>query len=167
MAGTGGMRRVRTGRTVGAAALVAALAVGVAGCSDSDTSPSDAASKAVSAASSAASKASDVVASATAKAQEKFDDIKGGVDAKSDVKLGDVGEDGGRATVPVTVTNSASSQKSFAVQVDFRDSGGNLLDTVVLTVSDVDADTSKDAKATSNRSLDGDVTADVSRAMRY
>ncbi|MEV5612998.1 hypothetical protein [Streptomyces sp. NPDC052225] len=157
---------VRGVRVAGAALFAAALALGVTGC-DSDTSPSDAASKAVGAASSAASKASDVVASATAQAQEKFDDIKGGVDAKDDVKLGDVSKDDGRATVPVSITNGADAKKSYAVQVDFRDSGGNLLDTVVLTVKDVDADTSKDAKATSNRSLDGDVTADVARAMRY
>jgi hypothetical protein len=67
----------------------------------------------------------------------------------------------------VTVTNSASSQKSYAVQVNFRDKSGNLLDTVVVTVSDVAAGASKDATARSNRTLSGDVTADVARAVRH
>ncbi|WP_353942171.1 hypothetical protein ABII15_11335 [Streptomyces sp. HUAS MG91] len=154
-------------RATGAAVAAVALALAAAGCSDSDTSPSGAASKAASAASSAASRGSDVVASATAEAGKKLDDIKGGVNAKGDVKLGDVSTDGGRATVPVTVDNGQSDKKSYAVQVDFRDKSGNLLDTVVVTVNDVGADASKTATARSNRSLDGDVTADVARALRH
>ncbi|MYW64657.1 hypothetical protein GTY65_11340 [Streptomyces sp. SID8379] len=152
---------------MGAAAAVVALTLGAAGCSDGDTSPSDAASKAGSAVSSAASKASDVVASATAEASQKFNEFKDGVDAKDDVKLGDVAKDGDRSTVPVTATNGQSSTKSYMVQVDFRDGGGNLLDTVVVSVGDVEAGKSKEATARSNRSLDGDVTADVSRALRH
>ncbi|MFD8569608.1 hypothetical protein [Streptomyces sp. NPDC059639] len=154
-------------RAAGAAAAVLALTLAAAGCSDSDTSPSDAASKAASAASSAVSRGSDAVASATAEAGKKLDEIKGGVDAKGDVKLGDVSTDGDRATVPVTVDNGQSDTKSYAVQVAFRDKGGNLLDTVVVTVNDVGADASKKATARSNRSLDGDVTADVTRALRH
>ncbi|MBO1333281.1 hypothetical protein [Streptomyces sp. VRA16 Mangrove soil] len=153
-------------RAMGAVAAVAVLTLTAAGCSD-DTSPSDAASKAASAAASATAKIGDTVASATAEAGKKLDEFKGGVNAKDDVKLGDVTKDGGRATVPVTVTNSESATRSYAVQVDFRDSGGNLLDTIALTVSNVEAGKSKEATARSNRSLDGDVTADVARALRH
>ncbi|MCQ4207130.1 hypothetical protein M4J07_003472 [Streptomyces longispororuber] len=150
------MAGMRGGRAVGATVLAAALAVGVAGCSDSDTSPSD-----------AASKAADVLASATAEAQDKIDEFKNGVDAKGDVKLGDVTKDGDRATVPVTATNGASSTKSYLVLVSFKDSGGNTLDTVALNVNGVEAGTSKEATARSHRSLDGDITADVTRALRH
>ncbi|MGY0023495.1 hypothetical protein [Streptomyces sp. cg35] len=162
------MTSMRGVRAMGAALLTAALAVGAAGCSDSDnSSPSSSASKAASAVSSAASRAGDVVASATAQAGKKFDEFKNGVNAKNDVKLGSVGSQDGRVTVPVTVSNSASSTKSFLVQVDFKDSSGNRLDTVALTVSDVAAGQSKDATARSNRSLDGDVRVDVARALQH
>ncbi|NEB79864.1 hypothetical protein G3I40_32290 [Streptomyces sp. SID14478] len=148
-----GMRGVRT---MGATLLAAALAVGAAGCSDSDTSPSD-----------AASKVGEVVSSATAEAQKKVDEFKDGTDAKGEVKLGDVRKDDGRATVPVTVTNGQSSQKSYLVLVAFKDSGGNTLDTVALNVNDVAANASKQASARSHRSLDGDVKADIVRALRH
>ncbi|MFB6679769.1 hypothetical protein ACFVDQ_40765 [Streptomyces sp. NPDC057684] len=143
--------------------LVAAVLLVAAGCSDSDTSPSDAVSKAAS----AASRGGDVVASATAKAQEELDRIKGGVNAKGDIALGGVKKDGDRLTVPVTATNRSGSQASYAVQVNFRDSSGNLLDMVVVTVDDVDNGKSKEATARSNRNLTGDVKADVGRALRH
>ncbi|WP_425834677.1 hypothetical protein [Streptomyces fractus] len=162
-----GARGARGVRAAGAALCVAALTVAAAGCSDDGDSPSGAASKAASAASSAASRASDVVASATAEAQRKFDDFKDGVDAKGDVKLGDVKSDGDRTTVPVTVSNGASDTKSYVVEVDFKNGDDKLVDTVVLNVSDVKGGGSKDATARSTHSLDGDITAGVSRALRH
>ncbi|MHB9754140.1 hypothetical protein ACYBSK_07180 [Streptomyces sp. BYX5S] len=158
--------RTTTVRATAAALCVAALAATATACSDDDT-PSSAASKAASAASSAASRASDVVASATAEAQRKFDDFKDGVDAKSDVELGDVDSDGNRATVPVTVDNGTSGTKSYVVQIGFKNGDGKLVDTVVLNVNDVPGGDSKDATARSTHSLDGDVTAEVSRALRH
>ncbi|MFJ9181249.1 hypothetical protein [Streptomyces sp. NPDC102360] len=160
-------RGARGARAVGAALCVAALTVAAAGCSDDGDTPSGAASKAASAASSAASRASDVVASATAEAQRKFDDFKDGVDAKGDVKLGDVNSEGNRTTVPVTVDNGTSDTKSYVVQVGFKNGDGKLVDTVVLNVNDVKGGGSKDATARSTHSLDGDITADVSRALRH
>ncbi|MFE6150877.1 hypothetical protein [Streptomyces sp. NPDC057889] len=154
-------------RGAAAALLVAPVLLVAAGCSDNDTSPSGAVSKAASAASSAASRGGDVVASATAKAKEELDRIKGGVNAKGDIALGDVTKDGDRLTVPVTATNSSGSQASYAVQVNFRDSSGNLLDAVVVTVDDVGKGKSEKATARSNRNLTGDVRADVGRALRH
>ncbi|MCX4763570.1 hypothetical protein OG562_21920 [Streptomyces sp. NBC_01275] len=168
-----------------AAACVAALA-GLTGCSD-DSSPSSVASKAASAASSAvasaaqsvggevtaaasslAAQASEAYASATAEAGRKLDDIKGGVDVTGDVKLGTPGKDSdGRSTVEVTASNTVDSTKSFSVQVDFTDTSGNWLDTVLVTVSDVPAGKTGTATAHSNRTLSGEVKAKAARAVRY
>ncbi|MEU4871886.1 FxLYD domain-containing protein [Streptomyces sp. NPDC021608] len=166
-------------RTKGVLLTAAALccAAGLTSCSGDD-SPSSVASKAASAAqsvgsrataaaSSLASQASEAYASATAEVNRRFDEIKGGVDAKDDVKLGTPGSDGDRSTVQVTVTNSAGSTKSFAVQVDFEDSGGNRLDTVLVTVSDVPAGKTGTATARSNRELSGEVKTQTARAVRY
>ncbi|MCZ0998625.1 FxLYD domain-containing protein [Streptomyces mirabilis] len=149
----------------GSAAVVLLLALGacLAGCSGS-ASPSDVAS----AASSLASEAGDSLASATAEAGRRFNEFKNGLDAKGEVKLGDrvTIDSAGRATVKATATNPTSAAKAYAIQVDFRDKGGNLLDTVVVTLNDVPAGAAKDATARSTRTLSGDVTADVARAVR-
>ncbi|MFD5759556.1 FxLYD domain-containing protein [Streptomyces sp. NPDC127044] len=149
----------------GSAAVVLLLALGacLAGCSDG-ASPSDVAS----AASSLASEAGDSLASATAEAGRRFNEFKNGLDAKGEVKLGDrvTIDSAGRATVKATATNPTSEAKTYAIQVDFRDKGGNLLDTVVVTLNDVPAGAAKDATARSTRTLSGDVTADVARAVR-
>ncbi|MDH6451557.1 MULTISPECIES: hypothetical protein [unclassified Streptomyces] len=149
------------------AALVTALALtgltGLTACSD-ENSPSSVASKVAS----AASRAGDAVSSATAEAGRRFDDIKNGVDAKADVRLGTPATaSDGRTTVAVTATNSADSSKSFAVQVDFTDKNGKLLDAVVVTVPDVPAGGSGKGTARSTHGLSGDVRAKVSRAVRY
>ncbi|KUM86247.1 MULTISPECIES: hypothetical protein [Streptomyces] len=146
------------------AALLTALALtGLTACSDDDT-PSSVASKVAS----AASRAGDTVASATAEAGRRFDDIKNGVDAKDAVRLGrPVTASDGRTTVEVTAANSAAGAKSFAVQVDFTDGSGKLLDAVVVTVPDVPAGSTGKGTARSTHRLSGDVRAKVSRAVRY
>ncbi|SFE75194.1 hypothetical protein SAMN02787118_102501 [Streptomyces mirabilis] len=170
--GTGEVHRVsgirapgvrRTGPGAVAVVLLLALGACLAGCSNG-TTPSDVAS----AASSLASEAGDSLASATAEAGRKFDEFKNGLDAKDEVKLGDrvTIDSAGRATVKATATNPTSAAKTYAIQVDFRDKGGNLLDTVVVTLNDVPAGAAKDATARSTRTLSGDVTADVARAVR-
>ncbi|WP_030600078.1 FxLYD domain-containing protein [Streptomyces fulvoviolaceus] len=146
-----------------AAALTAVTAAALTGCSD-DTTPSSVASKAAS----IASKASDVVASATAEAGRRFDDIKNGVNAKDDVRIGTPATaSDGRTTVEVTATNTADSSKSFAVQVDFTNGDGKLVDAVVVTVSDVAAGGSGKGTARSTHDLSGEVKTKVSRAVRY
>jgi hypothetical protein len=146
------------------AALLAALALtGLTACSDDD-SPSSVASKVAS----AASRAQDAVASATAEAGRRFDGIRNGVDARDDVRLGSPATaSDGRTTVEVTAANSAGSAKSFAVQVDFTDQTGKLLDAVVVTVRDVPAGGSGKATARSTHDLSGEVRAKVSRAVRH
>ncbi|MEU7427517.1 hypothetical protein [Streptomyces sp. NPDC040750] len=159
--------------TRGAAGAVLALVVGVAavGCSDSG-SPSDtagkAASEAASAASSLASQGTDALDSARAEAKRRLAEVKGGVDAKDDVTLGaaTLGGDG-KVEAEVSARNTAESAKSFAVRVDFRDKGGNLLDVVVVTLKDVPAGASRNGTARGNRKLTGAVRATVGTALRY
>jgi hypothetical protein len=149
-------------------ALALLLTPALTGCSGDD-SPSATASKAASAASSLASRAGSALASATAEAGRRLDEIKNGTDAEKDVTLGkpEAGSDS-RTTVKVTVRNTADSAKSFAVQVTFKDSGGGLLDVVIVTLSDVPAGKSADATARSTHQLSGDgVKAEVGQAVRY
>ncbi|MGY6027082.1 hypothetical protein [Streptomyces spinosirectus] len=154
-------------RWTACALLTVVVGAGTAGCSDNSNGPSSSASKAASAASSLASRGADALASATASAGKKLDELKGGIDAKDAVRLGRPTTADGRASVKVTAENSASSAKSFGVQVNFTDTSGNTLDTVVVTLSDVPAGKSGDATARSNRSLSGQVKAEVARALRY
>ncbi|MFD9004840.1 hypothetical protein ACFV0T_28435 [Streptomyces sp. NPDC059582] len=167
----------RARRATGAV-LTAVLATVLAGCSD-DTGASSPASKAASALESAgaratdaissiAAQASEAIASATAEAGRRLDEVKDGIDVKDDVRLEAPATDAdGRTTVGFTVRNTADSAKSFAVQVVFRDSGGKLLDTVVVTVSDVAADASGTGTARSTHKLSGEVKAEVGKALRY
>ncbi|WNI25149.1 FxLYD domain-containing protein [Streptomyces sp. ITFR-16] len=160
-----------TGRGVrGAGAVLVAMIVAATAtaCSDDGDSASSTASKAASAASSLASRGTDAVASATAAAGDKLNSIKDGVNASGDVTVGapDTDEDG-RATAKITVRNGTDAARSYAVQINFRDENGNLLDTSVVTVDDVPAKGSKDATARSNRKLEGDVKTEVGKALRH
>ncbi|MBG0853758.1 hypothetical protein I2W78_18355 [Streptomyces spinoverrucosus] len=144
-----------------AAALVGVVGAGSVACGGGEDSPGAQVSEAVSA-------VPDLWASATAEAQRRFDEIKGGIDAKKDVTLGDPvrGRDG-RTTVEVDVRNTADRTRSFLVQVDFTDPDGGFEDAVVVTVSDVPAGKSGTGTARSTHELPGDVRAEVERALRY
>ncbi|MFG2291954.1 hypothetical protein [Streptomyces sp. NPDC048603] len=162
-------------RGLAGAVLVAMAALGAAGCSDVQDKASDAASKAASAAesaggevSAAASKAAGAASSAAAVAGNKLDEIKNGVDAKDEVALGEPSADSeGYLKVPVTVKNTDAAKKSFAVQVDFKDEGGNRVDTVVVTVTDVPGNATGRGTARSTHRLPGTVVAETERAVRY
>ncbi|WP_406097641.1 hypothetical protein [Streptomyces sp. NBC_01013] len=160
-----------TGRGArGASAVLVAMtmAITASACSDDGDSASSTVSKAASAASSAASRGADAVASATAAAGEKLNSIKDGVNAGGDVKAGaPVTDKDGRITSKITVANGTGSTQSYAVQINFKDPSGNLLDTVVVTVDDVGSKKTKDATARSNRKLDGDVKVEVGEAVRH
>lgn len=159
--------RHRTRWATGGAALALALSAVLTGCSGDDT-PAETASKAESAVGSIASGASEAIESATAEAGRRLDDIQDGIDVKGDVRIGTpvTGSDG-RVRAEVTVRNSDDSTRSFAVQVDFKSSGGDLVDTVIVTVEHVQAGDSATATARSTHDLSGDVRTDVARAVRY
>ncbi|WP_234352869.1 hypothetical protein [Streptomyces sp. NRRL B-1140] len=154
----------------GGAALVLGLSAVLAGCSGDDT-PADTVSRAESAVgsiASGASEAAEAVESATAEAQRRLDDIQDGIDVKGDVKTGApvTGSDG-RVRTEVTARNTDDATRSFAVQVDFRDGAGQLVDTVIVTVDHVQAGHSATATARSTHDLSGEVRTEVARAVRY
>ncbi|MFJ2718733.1 hypothetical protein [Streptomyces sp. NPDC087437] len=156
--------RWTTGATL---AVAVAVVLGTTGCSGGGA-PSGSASQAASAVSSLASQADAMLSSATAEASRRLDEVKNGIDARNAVALGTPATaSDGHATVAVRVENRAGSAKSFAVRVDFKDSGGNLLDTVVVTVPGVPAGKTATATARSLRKLSGPVRAEVGTALRY
>jgi ABC-type glycerol-3-phosphate transport system substrate-binding protein len=159
--------RHRARWATGGAATALALSAVLAGCGGDD-SPADAASKAESAVESIASEAGEAVESASAEAQQRLDDIQDGADVKGDVTTGTpvTGSDG-RVRTDVTVRNTDDSARSFAVQVDFRNAGGELVDTVIVTVDHVQAGQSATATARSTHDLSGEVRTEVARAVRY
>ncbi|MFJ5729049.1 hypothetical protein [Streptomyces paradoxus] len=152
--------------TSGAATALILSAV-LAGCGGDDT-PAEAASKAESAVGSIASEAGEAVESVSAEAQQRLDDIQDGVDVKGDVTTGApvTGSDG-RVRTDVTARNTDDSARSFAVQVDFRNADGRLVDTVIVTVDHVQAGQSATATARSTHELSGEVRTEVARAVRY
>ncbi|HET6857859.1 MAG TPA: hypothetical protein VFH94_12310 [Streptomyces sp.] len=156
-------RTARTARTASAAvSLVALLALSTTACSEED------AGKAKDAVASATAKAGDAAASATAAASEKMAEVKNGVDAKGDVKVGAAKAAGDRTAAQVTVDNGTDKTHDYTVTVNFRDAGGgNLLDAVVVRVKDVAPGKSMEATARSNRTLKGETEAEVGAALRH
>ncbi|MER5600636.1 FxLYD domain-containing protein [Streptomyces sp. NPDC002265] len=168
------------GRWARGTAWAAVLAAALTGCSGGNgNTPTSPASKAASALASAgarataaisslAAQATEAISSATAEAGRRLGEVKNGVEAKDDVQLGTPATAAdGRTTVGITVKNTADSTKSFAVQVVFKDSGGKLIDTVVVTVSDVAAGKTGTATARSTHNLSGEVKTEVGSALRY
>ncbi|MFF5701471.1 hypothetical protein ACFY7H_03005 [Streptomyces sp. NPDC012794] len=155
-------------------AVLAAVVLGAAGCSDGGvpsgavSSAAEAVKSAGEAVSSAAAEAGRAAESAAAVAKDKLAEVKDGVDAKDQVTLGTVTKDAdGRTSVPVTVRNTDEGQKSFAVQVEFEDEGGKILDTVVVTVADVAGGGTGRGAARSTHELSGTVKARTGTALRY
>lgn len=145
------MTRVRA--AAGALALLLGLSLAGTGCDQ------------------AKEKAGDIVSSATAAAasaaQEKMNAIKDGVNADADVTAGATSADGDRTVARITATNPKDTTADYTVWVNFRDSGGNLLDSVVLNIDGVEAGKSKSGTARSNRSLTGATKAEVQQAVRH
>ncbi|MFJ6696551.1 FxLYD domain-containing protein [Streptomyces sp. NPDC091272] len=172
-------RATRATRATRAAVLVAALALTATACGDDDKAKAgdvvsnatkkagEAAASATAKAGEAGEKAKEAYASASASASAKFAEIKDGADAKDEVKAGAVKAAGDRSTAEVTATNKQDKEKTYTVQVDFRDGDGNRLDTVVVNVKDVAAGKNATATARSNRTLNGDVKAEIAKAVRH
>jgi hypothetical protein len=167
-----GMRVCRkswvAGMVLGAMSVGAAGAV--SGCSSSaSSSPGSSVGSAVSSAiSQGASAAGSAASQAASAAASALGDIKNGVDATSDAKVGavTVGSDG-HATTQVTVTNPTDKQHDYTVAVSFDDQNGALQDAVVVSVSGVAGKATATATARSNRQLSGTLTAKVTAAIQH
>ncbi|MGW7085317.1 FxLYD domain-containing protein [Streptomyces sp. NPDC054871] len=156
------MNHTQATRIATTAATAALLALATTACSDSDVD------KVKDRAASATAKAGEAVASATEAAASKMAEVKDGVDAKGDVKVdGPTTSENDRATAKITATNTTDKKADYTISVNFRDGDGNLLDTAVLNITDIDANKSKSATARSNRSLSGTPKAEISRALRH
>ncbi|GAA3367982.1 hypothetical protein GCM10020367_64370 [Streptomyces sannanensis] len=157
------------------AVLATIVAFGAGGCGGGEGAPSKTPSAVASVAesaksviSSAASRASEAIASATASAQQKFNEIKQGVNAKNEVKLGAPTTDSeGRTTTQVSAKNTADSTKSFLVQVNFLNPAHELQDLSVVTIENVAAGKTGTATARSTHKLSGTITVEVGRALRH
>ncbi|MFC8508579.1 hypothetical protein ACFU3J_09105 [Streptomyces sp. NPDC057411] len=146
-----------TGHRTRAAALAAGpllvLALALTGCDE------------------AKDKAGGIVSSATAAvasaAQEKMNQVKDGVNASGDVKAGATSTDGDRTVAEITATNPKDKTADYTIMVNFRDTDGNLLDSVVLNIDGVEAGKSKSGTARSNRTLSGTTKAEIAQALRH
>ncbi|MFB7663309.1 hypothetical protein ACFC1R_05070 [Kitasatospora sp. NPDC056138] len=176
-------RRRRGRRTAVVVAAVLCAGAGVAGCSSSSRPVGSPASSAAAAAQSAlasgasqlasaagglASAAASAIASARAAASSALAGVKGGLDAREDVTIGEVvtGSDD-RTDAPLTITNHQSTPGRYTIEVDFKDQSGKLLDAVVVSVPELAPGATTDAAARSHRELSGPVTAEVGAALRY
>ncbi|CAM5466714.1 hypothetical protein GCM10010222_37250 [Streptomyces tanashiensis] len=141
------------GRTTGIALAATALLSTLTGCD------------------AATDKAGEIVSSATAAvasaAQEKMNEVKDGVNAGGDVSAGPTSTDGDRTVSTITATNPKDKTADYTIMVNFRDSDGNLLDAVVLTIDGVEPGKSKTGTARSNRTLSGDPKAEIAQALRH
>ncbi|MFD0367408.1 hypothetical protein [Streptomyces sp. NPDC059071] len=115
--------------------------------------------------------AGDIVSSATAAvasaAQQQMDEIKDGVNATADVKAGPTSVDADRTVAEITATNPKDKIADYTVMVNFRDTEGNLLDAVVLSIDAVEPGKSRTGTARSNRTLTGETKAEVAQAVRH
>ncbi|MFF0434931.1 hypothetical protein ACFYU9_22170 [Streptomyces sp. NPDC004327] len=143
-------------RTTTAAALLAALALGLPALTGCD--------QAKQAAGGIVSSATAAVASA---AQQKMNEVKNGIDAKGDVTAGPTSTDNDRTVATITATNPTGKAADYTIWVNFRDKNGNLLDAVVLNIDGVGAGAAKSGTARSNRTLSGATKAEVAQALRH
>ncbi|MFE6869789.1 FxLYD domain-containing protein [Kitasatospora sp. NPDC057692] len=155
------------GGATGSAASSAAAQAGSAIAGAASAAASAASAALGTAATGLSSAAASAVASAEAKASSAIAGIKGGLDAKGDIAVGSVSIVNDKAEATLTVTNHGQQAGRYVIQVNFTDDSGNVLDVTAVTVPDLAAGQSTEAKAQSNRDLSGSVKAVVANAVRY
>ncbi|WP_351224602.1 hypothetical protein [Streptomyces sp. NPDC002133] len=130
---------------------------------------SAAASSASAAASSLEASISAEVARANAAAAEALKDVQGGGNARSDVSLTGKprAETAGLQVVVVTITNRTQQQASYAVQVDFTDSSGKVVESRIVGAEDLDPGEQAQPLAISRKPADMNLTPTVAKAQRY
>jgi hypothetical protein len=132
--------------------------------------------RASAAASSASARASEFqasvsaeVARANAAAQRRLEDIEGRGNALADVSLTGKprAETGGLLAVVVNITNRTDETASYAVQVDFRDSDGKVVETRYVGAEDLAPGDKEQPLAISRTAPGQQLTAAIAKAQRY
>ncbi|MFI9766206.1 hypothetical protein ACIHJG_04985 [Streptomyces sp. NPDC052415] len=128
------------------------------------------------AASSASARASEFEASvsaeverANAAAKEQLEDVEGRGNATADVSLTGKprAETSGLLAVVVNITNRTDQTASYAVQVDFSDSDGKVVETRYVGAEDLEAGERAHPLAISRKPAEPRLTAKIAKAQRY
>ena len=132
-------------------------------------SASAAASSALAAASSFEASVEAGASSAAASFKSELDAVTGKGNAVSDVHLTGIpkAQTGGLTAVVVNITNSSGKQASYAVQVEFADSSGKVVDTTIVGAKDVGAGKKAQPVAFTTKGTDTTLFPRVARAVRY
>ena len=109
------------------------------------------------------------VSRANASASAALAGVTGTGNAVSDVTLTGVpvAQSGGYRAAVVTITNSTSSAASYAVQVDFLDASGNVVDTTVVGATDLQPGAKASPVAFGGSDSGTATTPRVAKAQRY
>ncbi|WP_418953415.1 FxLYD domain-containing protein [Streptomyces cinnabarinus] len=109
------------------------------------------------------------VARANAAAQEQLKDVEGRGNATADVSLTGKprADTGGLLAVVVNITNSTDQTASYAVQVDFKDSDGNVVETRYVGAEDLEPGERAQPLAISRKPPEPQLTASIAKAQRY
>jgi hypothetical protein len=109
------------------------------------------------------------VARANAAAQKELQDVEGRGNATADVSLTGKpkSQTGGLLAVVVNITNRTDTTASYAVQVDFRDPDGKVVETRFVGAEDLAPGGKAQPLAISRKPPEPQLTAEVAKAQRY
>ncbi|MGX1885829.1 hypothetical protein [Streptomyces sp. NPDC055287] len=132
-------------------------------------SASAAASSASAAASAFEASVSADVARANQAAADELEKVDGEGNAKSDVSLTGKprAETGGLLAVVVNITNRSDQQASYAVQVDFTDPSGKVVESRTVGAQDLEPGERAQPLAISRKPAELDLRARIAKAQRY
>lgn len=147
-----------------------ALASEAASAIDSARASASAAASSVSAEASAfeASVSADT-ARASAAAQAELKDVQGSGNATSEVAITGLprAQTGGLLAVLVAITNKTEKEASYAVQVDFEDSDGKVVETRFVGAEDLEPGERAEPVAISREPVEPKLTPRLAKAQRY
>ncbi|MFB8758478.1 hypothetical protein ACFV46_19235 [Streptomyces sp. NPDC059852] len=132
--------------------------------------------RASAAASSASARASEFEASVSAEikrandaAQKQLKDVEGRGNATADVSLTGKprADTGNLLAVVVAITNRTDDTASYAVQVDFRDPDGKVVETRFVGAEDLEPGERAEPVAISRKPPEPRLTAEIAKAQRY
>ncbi|MFI6037443.1 hypothetical protein ACIBBD_25360 [Streptomyces sp. NPDC051315] len=109
------------------------------------------------------------VARANAAAQKELEDVEGRGNATADVSLTGKprSQTGGLLAVVVTITNRTDTTASYAVQVDFREPDGTVVETRFVGAEDLEPGGRAQPLAISRKPPEPELIAEVAKAQRY